>query len=342
MNRLIRATELIAATSDADSARTYYHYASDEMGSITHIVDEAGKVQNRYEYDAWGNITAQEENVPNRFKFTGQQFDPVAQQYYLRARFYNPVVARFTQEDTYRGDGLNLYAYCANNPTFYRDPTGNTSQCMRDAWLEAKKAGATKEEAYAAAQAAYEKNHTDADSRPQVDVPDDRSMSHEEWDKAYRDARQASGDGSELRKRLVNINNWDGDVNDPSVRLYGTYDELRAAGVKDGHHIVQNAAVRDVAGYKQGDAPAIQADGPSTTIGSEHYNLTYDQSHATTGGTYGIEKNIGLNSVQNNLDLSLSDVETLSSYLDGYFSDKLGLTDDTPLRIPGNRHHIQN
>ena len=28
------------------------------------------------------------------------------------------------QEDTYRGDGLNLYAYCANNPVMYYDPSG--------------------------------------------------------------------------------------------------------------------------------------------------------------------------------------------------------------------------
>ena len=123
--RLIRGSALIARSTDA--ARTYYHYASDEMGSTTHIVDEAGNVQNRYEYDAWGNITAQEEAIPNRFKYTGQQLDPVTQQYYLRARFYNPVIARFTQEDTYRGDGLNLYAYCANNPVFYVDPSGFAS-----------------------------------------------------------------------------------------------------------------------------------------------------------------------------------------------------------------------
>ena len=130
--RLIRGTELIARSTDA--ARTYYHYASDEMGSTTHIVDEAGAVQNRYEYDAWGNLTVQEEAVPNRFKYTGQQFDPVTQQYYLRARFYNPVIARFTQEDTYRGDGLNLYAYCANNPVFYVDPTGHETRCVKDAY----------------------------------------------------------------------------------------------------------------------------------------------------------------------------------------------------------------
>ena len=122
--RLIRGSELIARSSDSESARTYYHYASDEMGSTTHIVDENGNIQNRYAYDAWGKITVREEAVPNRFTYYGQQMDPITQQYYLRARFYNPVLGRFTQEDTYRGDGLNLYAYCANNPVYYIDPSG--------------------------------------------------------------------------------------------------------------------------------------------------------------------------------------------------------------------------
>ena len=137
LTRLIRAMELIARSSD--SARTYYHYASDEMGSTTHIVDDAGAVQNRYEYDAWGNLTVQEEAVPNRFKYTGQQLDPITQQYYLRARFYNPVIARFTQEDTYRGDGLNLYAYCANNPVYYVDPTGYYRNCVKEAYDRIRK-----------------------------------------------------------------------------------------------------------------------------------------------------------------------------------------------------------
>ena len=122
--RLIRGSELIARSSDSESARTYYHYASDEMGSTTHIVDENGNVQNRYAYDAWGKIEVKEEAVLNRFTYYGQQIDPITQQYYLRARFYNPVIGRFTQEDTYRGDGLNLYAYCANNPVYYVDPSG--------------------------------------------------------------------------------------------------------------------------------------------------------------------------------------------------------------------------
>ena len=33
-------------------------------------------------------------------------------------------IGRFTQEDVYRGDGLNLYAYCGNNPVVYYDPSG--------------------------------------------------------------------------------------------------------------------------------------------------------------------------------------------------------------------------
>ena len=35
-----------------------------------------------------------------------------------------PFIARFIQEDTYRGDGLNLYAYCHNHPIDYYGPSG--------------------------------------------------------------------------------------------------------------------------------------------------------------------------------------------------------------------------
>lgn len=153
LTRLIRSTELIARSTDA--VRTYYHYASDEMGSTTHIVDENGNVQNRYEYDTWGNLTLCEEKIPNRFKYTGQQIDPVTQQYYLRARFYNPVIARFTQEDTYRGDGLNLYTYCANNPTYYTDLSGHQPNCVKDAAARYIAEGMSTEDAYRRAYAEH-------------------------------------------------------------------------------------------------------------------------------------------------------------------------------------------
>lgn len=123
--RYIRGYSLIC--SDNEKAKTYYHYASDELGSITHVVKNKD-ISNRYEYDAFGNTTVCEEQVSNRFRFTGQQYDRVTGQYYLRARFYNPVIGRFIQEDNYYGDGLNLYAYCRNNPVRYIDPSGRGTE----------------------------------------------------------------------------------------------------------------------------------------------------------------------------------------------------------------------
>lgn len=134
--RYIRGLGLIS--SDSEKAKTYYHYVSDEQGSITHVIngeeEESGelpqedvqsRVLNHYEYDAFGNTIRCEEQVHNRFHYTGEQYDPLTGQYYLRARYYNPVIAGFTQEDTYYGDGLNLYTYCQNNPILYHDPTGH-------------------------------------------------------------------------------------------------------------------------------------------------------------------------------------------------------------------------
>ncbi|WP_235919910.1 RHS repeat-associated core domain-containing protein [Clostridium porci] len=78
-------------------------------------------------YDAFGNGTAFQEEISNRLCYTGQQYDQATEQYYLRARYYNPILGRFMQEDEYLGDGLNLYAYCENNPVVYYDPSGYSS-----------------------------------------------------------------------------------------------------------------------------------------------------------------------------------------------------------------------
>ena len=99
-----------------------YYYVNNAHGDVIGLVDNVGTMVNSYQYDAFGNTVEAVENVKNRFRYAGEQFDQVTGQYYLRARFYNPVVGRFTQEDTYRGDGLNLYAYVKNNPIKYSDP----------------------------------------------------------------------------------------------------------------------------------------------------------------------------------------------------------------------------
>ena len=134
--RYIRGLGLIS--SDSENAKTYYHYVSDEQGSVSHIIRDEDKesgvsvqgreqdrILNQYEYDAFGNTISCKEQVENRFRYMGEQYDPLTGQYYLRARYYNPVIARFTQEDTYYGDGLNLYTYCRNNSILNHDPTGH-------------------------------------------------------------------------------------------------------------------------------------------------------------------------------------------------------------------------
>ncbi len=124
--RYIRGLGIIS--SDSESARTYYHYVSDNQGSVRLILTDTAndrRIRNYYCYDAFGESVISHEDVHNRFRFNGEQYDPITSQYYLRARFYNPIIGRFTQEDTYYGDGLNLYEYCRNNPILYRDPSGH-------------------------------------------------------------------------------------------------------------------------------------------------------------------------------------------------------------------------
>ncbi len=113
-----------AGTEAINRAGKIYYYHKDEQLSTALITDEQGAIKNTYRYDAFGNILDSMEQIENRIRYTGQQYDGITGQYYLRARYYNPAVGRFMQEDTYRGDGLNLYAYCANNPVTYYDPSG--------------------------------------------------------------------------------------------------------------------------------------------------------------------------------------------------------------------------
>ena len=113
----------------------YYHF--DALGSITNLTDPTGAVQNRYQYDAWGNHRTQSGTQWNPFGFTGHEYDEETGLYYAKARFYDPEVGRFLTEDPAEPDlttppSLHRYLYAYGNPTYYTDPDGRTSAILQE------------------------------------------------------------------------------------------------------------------------------------------------------------------------------------------------------------------
>mgnify|MGYP002798752151 FL=1 len=109
---------------------------------VTHIYDLNGNLVASYLYDAWGNHQVLDANGIentnadfigniNPIRYRGYYFDVETNLYYLNSRYYDPEVGRFISLDAvdYLAPdsihGLNLFAYCFNNPIMYADPSGH-------------------------------------------------------------------------------------------------------------------------------------------------------------------------------------------------------------------------
>ncbi len=115
--------------SKTDGTGKDSYYLFNDHGDVVQTVDAAGSTQNHYEYDIWGNPVLTIEASENAIRYAGEFLDSETGLYYLRARFYDPYLGRFTTEDSYWGEdenplSLNLYTYCANDPVRYVDPSG--------------------------------------------------------------------------------------------------------------------------------------------------------------------------------------------------------------------------
>ncbi|WP_339190355.1 MULTISPECIES: RHS repeat-associated core domain-containing protein [unclassified Paenibacillus] len=124
----IRGDRLLVK-KDVTTVKDYY-YLYNGHGDVVQIVDTNGTVVNSYTYDVWGNIVHQTEGISNSFKYAGEIYDEETGLYYLRARYYDPSIGRFINEDTYEGQidnplSLNLYTYTINNPLKFIDPSGH-------------------------------------------------------------------------------------------------------------------------------------------------------------------------------------------------------------------------
>jgi len=136
--RNIYGTNLLMREAGNDTL--YYMYNG--HADVTALIDATtGVVRGSYYYDPFGNVLEQKyytassaetsQKINNSITYAGYQYDDETGLYYLNARMYDPKIARFLQEDTYRGSAndplsLNLYTYCHNEPIMYTDPTGNT------------------------------------------------------------------------------------------------------------------------------------------------------------------------------------------------------------------------
>jgi RHS repeat-associated protein len=104
-------------------------FLANEQGTIKDVVDNTGTVIDHITYDSFGRIVGQTSAVDLRFAYTGREWDGETGQYYYRARYYDPTVGRFINEDPlgFGAGDTNIYRYVGNSSTNAIDPSGLVS-----------------------------------------------------------------------------------------------------------------------------------------------------------------------------------------------------------------------
>ena len=109
--------------------------------SLTNVNKNAGNsifFHDRKRIGTYGELLQKAKNAV-RFLYNGS-YGVVTDEndlYYMRARYYNPDIKRFLNQDIKVGDisngqGLNRYAYCEGNPVSMVDPFGLSPQISQD------------------------------------------------------------------------------------------------------------------------------------------------------------------------------------------------------------------
>jgi RHS repeat-associated protein len=113
-----------------------FYYVKDHLGTVHALVDAAGSVVERYEYDAWGRVLGVFDGagnalaataLGNRYLWQGREYSWATGLYNFRARWYDPVIGRWLSNDPIGiSGGLNQYVAFNNNPVNFSDPFGLT------------------------------------------------------------------------------------------------------------------------------------------------------------------------------------------------------------------------
>ena len=120
-------------------AENFYWYSTDIRGSSSSILKSDSTASHGvkrirdFSYDPYGDTTnaghVYAEPEMDEIAYTGGVFDKELGLYYLMSRYYDPMIAQFISEDSYRGDGehfWNLYMYCEGDPVNNVDRTGES------------------------------------------------------------------------------------------------------------------------------------------------------------------------------------------------------------------------
>ena len=131
LNNLETVTE---STEEIEYIYEIYYYNKNILGDILEIYDSKYNLVGKYEYDAWGNhvIITNINNIANLnpFRYRSYYYDIETGLFYLTSRYYDPETGRFINADDVSYidpetiNGLNLYAYCGNNPVMRTDSQG--------------------------------------------------------------------------------------------------------------------------------------------------------------------------------------------------------------------------
>ena len=110
-----------------------HFYFQDDLGSPMRLTDEAGRSEEAYGFDEFGNDirTAKDifQDSMQSFGFTGYQMDGAGGLYFAQARRYDAGAGRFVSEDILKGHiavpyTMNHYNYCWNRPMDLVDLNG--------------------------------------------------------------------------------------------------------------------------------------------------------------------------------------------------------------------------
>ena len=119
----------LIAQEDSEGNYSTYHY--DSRGSTVAITDINGEVTDTFEYAPYGELVSRTGTTDTPFLFNGREGVMTDSNglYYMRARYYNPEIKRFINQDVVQGTienglSLNRYAYSNGNPISYIDPFG--------------------------------------------------------------------------------------------------------------------------------------------------------------------------------------------------------------------------